>query len=142
MPYGFGRQLAIVPPSLNELKLPPNPFNTLATMAVVNYTHDGKNDNYRPQSPEPSEPSPILTPPLSVNNFDSWETSLTTTDDNTFYSDDEPRRICFLPSSPTPPPPPRKLKRKLSLGAHLRSLRSDDPLNKGHPRSIKHELEL
>ena len=45
MPYGFGRQLTIVPPSLNDLNLPPNPFNILATMAVVNHTHDGNNDN-------------------------------------------------------------------------------------------------
>ena len=35
MPYGFGRQLPIVPPSLNDLNLPPNPFNILETMAVV-----------------------------------------------------------------------------------------------------------
>ena len=27
------------------------------------------------------------------------------------------------------------------VAARLRSLRSDDPLNKGHPRSIKQELE-
>ena len=35
MPYGFGRQLPIFPPSLNDLNLRPNPFNILATMAVV-----------------------------------------------------------------------------------------------------------
>ena len=29
---GFGRQLPIIPPSLNDLNLPPNPFNILATM--------------------------------------------------------------------------------------------------------------
>ena len=40
MPYGFGRQLPIVPRSLNDLKLPPNPFNILATMAVVNQKKD------------------------------------------------------------------------------------------------------
>ena len=60
MPYGFGQQLPIVPPSLNDLNLPPNPFNILATMAVVTPTHD---DNYSPQSPEPSELSSISTPP-------------------------------------------------------------------------------
>ena len=43
MPCGFGRQLPIIPPSLNNLNLPPNPFNILATMAVVNQEHD---DNY------------------------------------------------------------------------------------------------
>ena len=114
MPYGFRRQLPIIPPSLNVLNTPPNPLNILATMAVLNHEHD---DNYSPQSPEPSEPSPISTPPLNVSTFDSWETSHTTTDDNTFYSSDEPRRIYFLPSShPSPPSLPRKTKRKLEMG--------------------------
>ena len=115
-PYGFGRQLPIVPPSLNDLNFPPNPFNILATMAVVDYTEDEDNDGYSPGSPDPSDPSPISAPPMNVSTFNSWETTQTTTDDNTFYSDDEPRRIYFLPSTPTPSPPPRKLKRKLSLG--------------------------
>ena len=115
MPYGIGRQLPLITPSLNDLNLPPNPFNILATMAAVNSAEGGYGDNYSPQSPEPSEPSPILTPPMNVSTTDGWETAHTTTDDNTFYSDDEPRRIYFLPSTPTPPPPPRKLKRELSL---------------------------
>ena len=89
MPYGFGWQLPIVPPSLTDLNLSPNPFNILATMTVVNQEHD---KYYSPQSPEPSEPSPIWTPPMNVSTFDSWETSHMTTDDNTFYTDDEPRR--------------------------------------------------
>ena len=114
--YGFAQQLPIVPPSLNDLNLPPNSFNFLATMAVVNLIEDANNDNYNPQPPEPSEPLPILTPPMSVSIIDSWETSHTTTDDNTFYSDDEPRTLYFLPSTPTPPPPPRKMEKKLSLG--------------------------
>ena len=111
MPYGFGRKFPIVPPGSTDLNLPPNPFNILATMAVVTHTQDD-NDN----SPEPHELSPISTPPMNFSTFDSWKTSHTTTDDNTFYSDDEPSRIYFLPPTPTPPPPPRKLKRKLSLG--------------------------
>ena len=117
IPYGFGRQIPIVPPSLNDSNLPPNPFNIVATMAIANNTGDANDDNYSPQSPEPSEPSPISTPPMNVSDFNSWETSYTTTDDNTFYSSDEPRRIFFLPPSPSPPPsPPRRQKRKLSLG--------------------------
>ena len=96
MPYGFGRQLPIVPPSLNDLNLPPNPFNILATLTVVTHTQDENHDNYSPQSPEPSESSPISTPPMNVSAFNSWETSYTTTDDDTFYSDDEPRRIHFF----------------------------------------------
>ena len=50
LPYGFGRQLPIIPPSLNDLtlpdlNLPPNPFNILATMAVINHTEDGYDEN-------------------------------------------------------------------------------------------------
>ena len=92
MPYGFGRQLPIVPPSLNDLNLPPNPFNILNTMAVVTQTHYDK-DGYSPQSPEPSNPSPISTPLMNVSTFNSWETPHTITNDNTFYSSDEPRRV-------------------------------------------------
>ena len=92
MPYGFGRQLPIVPPSLNDLNLPPNPFNILNTMAVVTQTQDN-NEQYSPESAEPSLPSPISTPPMNVSAYNSWETPHTTTDDNTFYSEDEPRRV-------------------------------------------------
>ena len=117
MPYGFGRQLPIVPPSLNDLNLSPNPFNILATMAVTSNTEETNDDNYSPQSPEPSKLSSISTPPMNVSAFNSWETSYTTTDDDTFHSSDEPRRIYFLPPSPSPPPsPPRRWKRRLSLG--------------------------
>ena len=48
MPYGFGRQLPIVPPSLNDLNLPPNPFNILATMAAASNTEETNDDNYSP----------------------------------------------------------------------------------------------
>ena len=134
MPYGFGRQHPIVPLSLNNQNLPPNFFDILATMAVVNQTEDGSNDEYSPQSPESSDPSPIPTPPMNVSTFNSWETPHTTTDDNTFYSEDQPRcvywtslldetfhsegepRRIYLLSSPPPPSPPRKMKRKLDKG--------------------------
>ena len=117
MPYRFGRQLPIIPPSLNDLNLPPNPFNILATMAVANNTEVANDDNYSPQSPEPSELSPISTPPMNVSAFNSWETSYTTTHDDTFSSSDEPRRIYFVPPTPSQPPSPaRKMKRRLSLG--------------------------
>ena len=135
MPYGFGRQLPIIPPSLNDLNLPPNPFNILNTMAVVTQTQDN-NEKYSPESPEPSLPLPISRPPMNVSAYNSWETPHTTTDDNTFYSEDEPRRVYWtsplgetfesedeprrinvLSPSPSPQPsPPRRQKRKLSLG--------------------------
>ena len=129
IPYGFGSQQPIVPPSLNDLNLPLNPFNVLATMAVVRV-----DDAYSPRSPTPSIPSPISTPPMNVSTIEGWDTTHTTTDDNTFYTDDEPRRVYWdisssdtfdsneprnvsVASSPSStPPPPRRQKRKHSIG--------------------------
>ena len=89
MPYGFGNQQPIVPPSLNDLNLPPNPFNVLATMAVIRV-----DDEYSPQSPEPTIPSPISTPPMNVSTIEGrGDKTHTTTDNDTFYTDDEPRRV-------------------------------------------------
>ena len=123
IPYGFGSQHPIVPPSLNDLNLPPNLFNVLATMAVIQ-----ADEEYRPQSPEPSIPSPISTPPLNLSTIEGWETFHSTTDDAAFSTDDEPRRVYWdIPSSdtfdsselrnlsvaPSPsstPPPPRRQK--------------------------------
>ena len=117
MLYGFGRQLPIVPPSLNDLNLPLNPCNILAMMAIANNTQEANGNNYSPESSDPSVPSSISTPPMNVSAFNSWETSYTTTDDDTFHSSDKPRRIFFLPPSPSPPPStPRRQKIKLSLG--------------------------
>ena len=116
MPNGFGRQLPNILPSLNNLNLPPNPFNFLATIAVANPTEEGNDENYSPQSLEPSKPSPISTPPMNLSTIEGWETPHTTTDATTFYPDNEPKRISFLPSSPSPQLPPRMLQRKLSLG--------------------------
>ena len=129
MPYGFGNQQPIVPPSLNDFNLPPNPFNVLATMAVIPV-----DDEYSPQSSEPTIPSPFSTPPMNVGTIEGWDTTHTTTDNDTFYTDDEPRRVYWdlsssdtfdsneprnvsVASSPssTPPPPPRQ-KRRLSMG--------------------------
>ena len=44
--YAFGTQHPLVPPSLNNLNLPPNPFNVLATKAVIQ-----QNQEDSPQSP-------------------------------------------------------------------------------------------
>ena len=106
----------------------------MAKMAVVKHPEDINDDNYSPQSPEPSELSSISTPPMNVSTFNSWERSHTTTDDNTFYTSDEPRRVYWdilsddnfgsneqrnpsVASSPSVTPPhPRAQKRKLSIG--------------------------
>ena len=61
-------------------------------MAPINTTRDGHDDNYSPQSPEPSDPSPISTPPKNVSTINSCETTHTKTGDITFCSQDEPRR--------------------------------------------------
>ena len=129
IPYGFGSQQPIVPPSLNDLNLPPNPFNVLATMAVVRM-----DDACSPHSLEPSIPSPFSTPAMNVSTVEGWDTTHTTTDDATFYTDDEPRRVnCGISSIDTfdsdeprnvsvtsspfsTPPSPRRQKRKLSIG--------------------------
>ena len=129
IPYAYGTQRPIVPPSLNDLNLPPDPFNVLATMAVIQQDQEDS-----PQSPETSDPYPISTPAMNLSTTEGWETPHTTTDDNTFYSsENEPRRVYWdsltdetfesneprrvsparNPSS-TPPPPPRQ-KRRLSM---------------------------
>ena len=98
-PYSFRRQLPNILPTLNDLNLPPNPFNTLATMEVAKTTAEAHDKNYSPQPPEPSEPSPVSTPSINISTIEGWETRHTSTDNNTFHSDDELRRFDFLPSS-------------------------------------------
>ena len=128
IPYGFGNQLPIAPPSLNDLNLTPNQFNVLATLAVIR-----SDDEYSPQSPEASISSPISTPPMNLGATEGWATMHTTTDDNTFYSEVEPRRVSwdsspseifdsndpryvFFASRPSSTPLlPRQRKRKLSM---------------------------
>ena len=115
MPNGFGQQLPIIPPSLNDMSLSPNPFNTLATKALVNPTEDRHDEKYSPKSPELSEPSLITTPQMNPSTIEGWETPLMMTDDKIFYSNDELRRICLnhqaLPHRATP-----KAEKNLSLG--------------------------
>ena len=126
-PYAFGAQYPI---SLNDLNLPANPFNVVASMAVIQQDQQDS-----PQSPEPSDPSPISTPLMNISTISGWETPHTTTDGNTFYSSDndprrvywdaspnetfesgEPRRVYAIASPPSTPPPPPRRKRKLSMG--------------------------
>ena len=129
IPYGFGSQHPIVPLSLNDLNLPPNPFNVLASMAVIR-----TDEAYSPQSPEPSIPSRISTPSMNVSTIEGWDTTRTTTDHATFYTNDEPRRVYWdissgdtfdsneprnvsVTSSPSSNlPHPRRQKTKLRIG--------------------------
>ena len=50
-------------------------------------------EEYNPQSPEPSNPSPVSTPPMNLSTIEGWEAPLTITDENTFYSEDERSRF-------------------------------------------------
>ena len=129
IPYGCGSQHPIVPPSLNNLNLPANPFKLLATMAMIR-----ADQAYSPQSPEPSTPSPVSTPPMNVSTIEGWDTTDTTTDGAKFYTDDEPRRVYWdilssdtfdtneprnvsvASSRSSTLPPPRRQKRKLRIG--------------------------
>ena len=87
IPYGYGRQDPIVSTILNNLNLPANPFNKLATVEVVHPTAVIHNDSYSSQSPDPSEPSSISTPSMNLSTLEGWETPHTTIDDNVFHSD-------------------------------------------------------
>ena len=71
-PYAFGAQHSIVPPSLNDLNIPPNLFNVLATMAVIH--HDREQSR---QSQEPSDLFPISTTPMNVSTIDDGDTTHT-----------------------------------------------------------------
>ena len=153
-PYAFGTKHPIVPPSLNDLNLPLNPFNVLATLPVIQQDQDDS-----PQSPEPSDLSPISTPPMKLSSIQGWETPHTTTDDNTFYSSEneprrvywdfspdetfdsnEPRRVSPAENPSSTSPPPQRQKRRLSMGmyfpqkrgvaAHLRGMRPTPSTNK------------
>ena len=95
IPYRFGNQHPIVSPSLNDLNVPPNPFNVLATIAAIQADED-----YGPQSPEPSNPSPICTPPMNLSTIEGCKTTHTNTDNNSCYSEDETRRV-YCDSSPS-----------------------------------------
>ena len=165
-PYAFVTQHPIVLLSLNDLNLPPNPFNVLATMAVIQQDQEDS-----PQSPEPSDPSPISTPPMTLSTIEGWETPHTTTDDNTFYlSENEPRRVYWdfsavetfeshkprrvystgSPSSTSPPPPRQKRKLRMgmsfphrggSVAAHLRGMRPS-PSTKKDNLMLREKLKL
>ena len=117
IPYGFGRLLLTIPPSLNDLNLPHNPCNILAT----NPSAENHEEYYSPQSPEPSEPLPISQPPMNLSTIEGWETPHTTTDDNTFYSDDESRRILISTIQSFPPTAISQVEKKIEPKKECRS---------------------
>ena len=72
-PYVFWAQKSIVPPSLNDLNLPPNPFNFLTVLTVVQQNPTQQDDICSPQSPEPLESPPISTKPMNLSTIAGWE---------------------------------------------------------------------
>ena len=128
-PYGIGNQHQSVPSSLNDLNLPPNAFNVLATVAVIQ-----REEEYSPQSSGPSILSPISMPPVNLSTFEGWETLHTTTCDIKICCEDkrrrvywdnspietfdtnEPRHVSFASSPSSTQPPRRQQKNKMSLG--------------------------
>ena len=65
IPYGYGRQDPIIPPSLNHLNSRPNIINALATMVVVQSATRPCNERYSPLSQMLSELSSISTLPMN-----------------------------------------------------------------------------
>ena len=94
IPYGFGNQHPIVPPSRNGLNLPPNPFNVLNNLVVIQ-----PEEQYSPQSPKTSNPFRISKSPMNLSTIEGWETPHTSTDDATFSSKYQPRRVYWDNSS-------------------------------------------
>ena len=150
-----------MPPSVNDLNLPHNPFNVLATVAVIR-----PDEKYSPQSLEPSILSPILTPSMNLSTIEGWEAPNTTTDDNTYYSEGEPRRdispnetfdsneprqvsSASSTSSKPPLPPQQKKKRRIEMSfpqkenvaAYMRGMRPAPTIHKT-TLIIREELKL
>ena len=88
IPYGFGNQHPIVPPSRNGLNLPPNSFNVLNNLVVIQ-----PEEEYSPQSPKTSNPFRICKSPMNLSTIEGWETPHTSTDDATFSSKYQPRGV-------------------------------------------------
>ena len=133
IPYGFGNRDPIVPHSPIDLNLPPNPFNVLTTMAINQADLTQRDEDYSPQLPEPSDKSPLSTPPMNLSSIEDWETPHTAMDNTRFYSADEPQRVYWdifpsdtfdsneprsesFTSNPSSTPLPPRTKEKVELG--------------------------
>ena len=55
-------------------------------MAVMQADPIQRDKDYSPQSPEPPDPSLILTPPMNLRTIESCKTPHTSMDNATFYS--------------------------------------------------------
>ena len=112
IPYGYGRQNPIIPPTLSDPNLSLHPFKILTTRAVVQPSVRQCDERERPQSPVQSELSSISTPLMIISTVERWETS---SDAGISFLEDELRRIVPL-SSPSKPRPASKQKRRPSIG--------------------------
>ena len=108
---GDGRLDPIIPPSLEDQNLPPNPVNILANLGVVHPVTRQCDKSDSPLSPVPSELSSISRAPMDLGTVQGWDTSL---DVGTFSTDGHGE--IFPDSSPSSTRPPlRNQQRKLSM---------------------------
>ena len=117
--------------------------------SIKNKEHD---NNYSPQSPEPSEPSPISMPPINVSirtagrlwHDDRWQHVLLWwwTSENIIFAFNSCPTATTSKAEKEIDPGNVLSRKRGSDAARLRSLRTDYPLGKGHSMSINKELEL
>ena len=123
MPYGYGRQQRIIPPSPKSLHLPINHSNLMTPISQAPITEE--------QLPPPTiagipiqegvfSVSEISTPSMLVSTLNVCETS---SDVGISYSDEPGQKfLAASPSSTTPPPGQQK--RQLSIGRSFLQKRS------------------
>ena len=142
MPFGFGWELPKITPSLNDLNLPPDLFNILAKMVVVEPTALRHDKTFCLQSPEPSDPSATSTPPMNLSTIESWDTS---SDEDIFrFRGRALKKLSAINSSPSATTRKQKKtqywnvlsKKRRSVAAILRTLRSDAPSSRRQPRPV------
>ena len=119
MPYRFGRKLPIIPPSLNDLNLPPDPFNILATMAVADLIAERYDERFSPQTTGAVGTVTGIDAPDEPQH--NWGMGETTYDNGWSYIWYillwwwSPEKL-YPTFQSFPTPSPWKLKRELSLG--------------------------
>ena len=90
--YGYKRQEATIPPSLNDLNQSMKPFNIVTTVSPASTTEAQQCPTQyvdSPINPKIFDISDISTPPVDISTVDDWQTS---SNIDTFKLD-EPRRL-------------------------------------------------
>ena len=144
MSFDYRRQQSIMPPSLNDLHLPTNPFNGMNPIPpapiMEDQSHPPANDDILTQQEVFDVPN-ILTPWMLVGSEYAWKTS---SDVGWLFSEEPNRTYPDLSPYSTPPHPSRQ-KRKLnmvmsfaqknrSVAAHLQNLQWNPTSRKDTPK--------